>query len=100
MSKIRRRLPTKAADEQTEDMDEAGHARVGDPILPPARMLNVAFTAGTAESDNASSSSRGDSILSRLYDPDRKQRPELWAVSFSGDRGARKCAVSELSTKK
>ncbi|KAG7355132.1 hypothetical protein IV203_004488 [Nitzschia inconspicua] len=60
--------------------DDTGHARVDDPILPPARMLNnVSLSTSIGGNGDSTSQSRGDSILSRLYDPDRKQRPELWA---------------------
>lgn len=87
--KNRRHLPKAAMEQGTTatdegDEEEAGHAFVDDPVLPPARMLNFAFgSAGvTGEGDN-SSETRRETILSRLFDPDRKQKPELWSVSFA-----------------
>jgi hypothetical protein len=66
-----------------EDHDESGHARVDDPVLPPARMLHVAFSTNTS-GEEPNNRSKGDSILSRLFDPDRKQKPALWTVRYSG----------------
>jgi hypothetical protein len=67
-----------------EEHDESGHARVDDPVLPPARMLKVAFSAKTSSNGEESSNrSARDSILSRLFDPDRKQKPALWTVRYS-----------------
>jgi hypothetical protein len=66
-----------------EEHDESGHARVDDPVLPPARMLNVAFSMN-AGGGQPKHRSKGDSILSRLFDPDRKQKPALWTVRLVG----------------
>lgn len=59
------------------DEDESKHARVDDPVCPPARMPKEYDATGTPVS---SSTGSGDSILSRLFDPDRKQKPALWSV--------------------
>jgi hypothetical protein len=65
--------------------DEADHARVDDPIVAPARLVPsgankatiVTARTTTAETTTVTSSS-SESILTRLYDPDRKLRPALW----------------------
>jgi hypothetical protein len=45
--------------------NERPHAKIQDMIEPPVRQPSIRFPTD-------------DSILSRLYDPDRKQKPALW----------------------
>jgi hypothetical protein len=63
--------------------DEADHARVDDPIVAPARLVPSAnkatvVTARTTTATTTVTSCSSESILTRLYDPDRKLRPALW----------------------
>ena len=52
-------------------LDEAQHANVDAPIEPPVRRPPKATESkGVAR--------KAESILSRLYDPDRMQKPALW----------------------
>eukprot|EP00934_Nitzschia_sp_Nitz4_P008241 Nitzschia sp. Nitz4//scaffold394_size11837//45//1537//NITZ4_009024-RA/size11837-snap-gene-0.7-mRNA-1//-1//CDS//3329550230//8231//frame0 len=86
---------------EAENLDEEEeHARVGDPVGPPARHApkrwlsppaNPANPTNEVATNDASQdlvpevtatvapSAAGTSIVSRLFDPDRKQKPQLWA---------------------
>lgn len=63
------------------------HASIDDPVEPPARNAPKHTTMTTGASNDASKDMDVDipffpinskSILSRLFDPDRKQKPQLW----------------------
>jgi len=66
--------------------DTSGHARVNDPVEPPARHARKLAKGDDRQDtcnevdDAATLSEPKDptSILSRLFDPDRKQKPALW----------------------
>lgn len=71
------------SDLDTATPDE--HARIGDPVEPPARNApkkkpDRPLPTTSAHVGRSSSAVTGDneSILSRLFDPDRKQKPQLW----------------------
>jgi hypothetical protein len=75
------------AAESSDFVDDQGHAKVNDPVEPPARFapkgrgsldgsidpLESVTTpgGGTKQMDP-------NSILTRLYDPDRMQKPAIW----------------------
>lgn len=62
---------------------EESHARFDDPVEPPARNAPKNFAAQELEAlENDPSVTflpmNTKSILTRLFDPDRKQKPQLW----------------------
>lgn len=56
------------------------HGRIDDPVEPPARNAPKNFTLKNRDDDENISflPINSKSILSRLFDPDRKQKPQLW----------------------
>jgi hypothetical protein len=61
-----------------------GHAKVDDPVVAPARYapkrdLTATSTANDdSTTDAPTKSTDPNSILTRLYDPDRMQKPAIW----------------------
>ena len=63
------------------DSDE--HAQIGDPVEPPARNAKKITQGVVAADDDAADNvifipMNSKSILPRLFDPDRMQKPALW----------------------
>ncbi len=55
------------------------HAQIDDPVEPPARNAPKNYIVkGEDDTDIAFIPINSKSILSRLFDPDRKQKPQLW----------------------
>ena len=68
-------------------VDDLGHAKVNDPVEPPARFApkgrgSIDDTIDSSESvttpGGGTKQIDPNSILTRLYDPDRMQKPAIW----------------------
>ena len=61
--------------------DDGGHARVDDPVGNPARFTTKKEPPKNAQGNGVPKTSHGldpNSILTRLFDPDRMQKPAIW----------------------
>eukprot|EP00980_Cylindrotheca_fusiformis_P022252 scaffold9153_cov121-Cylindrotheca_fusiformis.AAC.16 len=74
-----------AVDEGSTFLSEDGHAKVNDPVEPPARHAPkgrepMESTATEAPPATGSPKETADpnSIVTRLFDPDRMQKPAIW----------------------
>jgi hypothetical protein len=75
-------------EEDSNFLNESGHAKVNDPVEPPARHAPKGRESlGSSTSDEAPSTPTAASdkqpidpncILTRLFDPDRMQKPAIW----------------------
>lgn len=74
-------------EEDSSFLNEAGHAKVNDPVEPPARHAPKGRESldGAADEQPSTSATLGaknsvdpDSIVTRLFDPDRMQKPAIW----------------------
>lgn len=75
-------------EEEKREIEEAArnieeHAKIDDPVEPPARNAPKNIKAAGTDDNNVDAAlafipSTSKSILSRLFDPDRVQKKELW----------------------
>ena len=74
--------------ENSAFVDDLGHAKVNDPVEPPARFApkgrGSIDDSSIHPSESVTTPGGGtkqmdpNSILTRLYDPDRMQKPAIW----------------------